>query len=365
MASKLPEIAKWVQYFIEQKIEHSTYKSYMSGWNMYIKFCNEFKIDPLPVSEDKMLYYTAYRALDRKYGTVKNDLYALQYTSLCYGLPMDVDSWFNYKAMKRGIRNCFGGNSPDSRRPITWDIVANMINYMNFNLYDHVMLFTAMVLASCHLLRSSEFLAKNKTIKINKLDEASVKGLYISNLLPVLNDNGITKYYKLRLKATKTNRMEVQIIVGRGNYPLDPVYWIEKMFDLRLKLADRYPRMKLKLDSPLFLFDNGKPLSLWDMGKFVPAILSCMNYDANEFSSYSFRIGGATSLARRGVPSWIIQIMGRWASEAYKIYIRLPDENLAALTQSNQNKDIINDQIFLHSDLPKDQLVNSANKYSL
>ena len=337
----------------------------MSSWNVYIKFCNEFKIEALPITQQKMMFYTAYRALRRKFGTIKKDAYALQYISLCYGIPMDIDAWYFYKSMKLGIKKCFGGNTPDSRRPLTWDIVSDMIKYLKIDKYDHVMLYTAVILASCHLLRSSEFLAKNKSIKQKDLNEASVKALYISNLMPVLDENGDTKYYKLRLKATKTNRMDVEIVIGRGKYPLDPIYWIEKMLDMRLGLADRYPKMKLNFDSPLFLFDNGKPLSIWDMGQFIPAILTMMKYDASEFSNYSFRIGGATSMARRGVPSWIIQTMGRWASEAYKIYIRLPDENLAALTLANQNKLIINDQIFLHSDVSKDQLVNSNNKYNL
>ncbi|PPQ92716.1 hypothetical protein CVT25_014024 [Psilocybe cyanescens] len=36
----------------------------------------------------------------------------------------------------------------------------------------------------------------------------------------------------------------------------------------------------------------------------------------------SMRSGGATSLAESGVPPHLIQAIGRWASEAFKIYIR-------------------------------------------
>ena len=75
-------IAKWVQYFIEQKIENSTFKSYKSAWNVYLKFCNEFNINALPITQDKMMFYTSYRALRRKFGTVKKDAYALQYITV-------------------------------------------------------------------------------------------------------------------------------------------------------------------------------------------------------------------------------------------------------------------------------------------
>ncbi|KIJ94651.1 hypothetical protein K443DRAFT_110073, partial [Laccaria amethystina LaAM-08-1] len=35
----------------------------------------------------------------------------------------------------------------------------------------------------------------------------------------------------------------------------------------------------------------------------------------------SLRAGGATSLAENGVPPSIIQAIGRWPSDAFKIYI--------------------------------------------
>ena len=137
-------------------------------------------------------------------------------------------------------------------------------------------------------------------------------------------------------------------------------YFLHKMFEMRLRLAQRYPRMKMNRDSPLFLLANGKVLSVWDMGQFVPAILKAMKLPADEYSTYSFRIGGATSLARRGVESWVIQTLGRWQSDAYKIYIRLPNENLAALTLNNQRKQVINDNIFLHHNVAKNELIKSV-----
>jgi len=41
------------------------------------------------------------------------------------------------------------------------------------------------------------------------------------------------------------------------------------------------------------------------------------------FSSHSFRIGAATSLAMEGVPESRIMQLGRWKSNAYKGYIRI------------------------------------------
>lgn len=48
-------------------------------------------------------------------------------------------------------------------------------------------------------------------------------------------------------------------------------------------------------------------------------------------SGHSLRAGGATSLAAAGVPFDQIQAMGRWSSEAFRIYVRKNPALLHAL----------------------------------
>ena len=53
-----------------------------------------------------------------------------------------------------------------------------------------------------------------------------------------------------------------------------------------------------------------------------------------DFSSHSFRIGAATSAARAGVPDHLIQVLGRWKSDAYKQYIRTPPDLITRAAKS-------------------------------
>jgi hypothetical protein len=46
------------------------------------------------------------------------------------------------------------------------------------------------------------------------------------------------------------------------------------------------------------------------------------SYFNRDVGGQSMRAGGATSLAENGVPPTIIQLMGRWSSDAFLIYIR-------------------------------------------
>ena len=70
------------------------------------------------------------------------------------------------------------------------------------------------------------------------------------------------------------------------------------------------------------------------------ATAQCANQDAGcpqrnparymyscKYSSHSFRIGAASAAAAAGIPDWQIQALGRWSSDCYRGYIRLPDSN--------------------------------------
>ena len=63
-------------------------------------------------------------------------------------------------------------------------------------------------------------------------------------------------------------------------------------------------------------------------------LLKMLGYDEKQFHGHSFRKGGATSLAKAGVPDSVIQLVGRWASECYKLYISTPVETLLKASQA-------------------------------
>ena len=91
------------------------------------------------------------------------------------------------------------------------------------------------------------------------------------------------------------------------------------------------PTCMVEVPGPLFLFQNGRPLSRALLTDWLRQTLASANIPGN-FSSHSFRIGAATVAARNGVPDHLIQALGRWSSSAYQLYIRTPSESLAALS---------------------------------
>jgi len=127
---------------------------------------------------------------------------------------------------------------------------------------------------------------------------------------------------RVKIKGSKTDpfRKGAFIHIGLGKPPLCAVH------SMMTYLASRG-----NVPGPLFLFQNGRPLSRALLTDWLRQILASANIPGN-FSSHSFRIGAATVAARNGVPDHLIQALGRWSSSAYQLYIRTPSESLAALS---------------------------------
>jgi hypothetical protein len=98
------------------------------------------------------------------------------------------------------------------------------------------------------------------------------------------------------------------IIVEKHNRPTDPHH----AFLSYLRSRDHL----FPLNTELWLTSKGLvPTRHWFVSrlrKFFP----------KDYAGHSLRSGGATSLAEAGVSPDIIQAMGRWSSESFKIYIR-------------------------------------------
>ena len=64
--------------------------------------------------------------------------------------------------------------------------------------------------------------------------------------------------------------------------------------------------------------------------------LLAQNVGLNEdhFSTYSFRIGVATTASAAGVPDCLIRTLGHWSSDAYQLYVQTPNSTLDNITSS-------------------------------
>jgi hypothetical protein len=74
---------------------------------------------------------------------------------------------------------------------------------------------------------------------------------------------------------------------------------------------------------PLFCHFDSSPLTRYQFSAILAKAIKLLKLPG-KYKAHSFRIGASTELAIRGFPSDVIQKSGRWQSNCYKSYIRIP-----------------------------------------
>ena len=132
-------------------------------------------------------------------------------------------------------------------------------------------------------------------------------------------------YVAVTLRGSKTDPFGVgcTLFIGRTNSSICPVA------ALLAYLAIRPPS-----PGPLFVHDNGSPLTRAGLVSAVRAALSEGSVDLSRYTGHSFRIGAATAAAQAGLPDSMIQMLGRWRSSAFQRYIRTPASTLLSISHT-------------------------------
>ena len=129
---------------------------------------------------------------------------------------------------------------------------------------------------------------------------------------------------KIQLKYSKTDQLDdgVDIVLGRTYEDLCPVV--------------AYLAVRGDSEGPLFKFADRRGLTkehftsrIWEALSLILLGLCSAN-----IASHSFWIGAATTAARVGLEDSMIRTLGRWRSDTYLSYVRLPRDHLASISRS-------------------------------
>ena len=89
-----------------------------------------------------------------------------------------------------------------------------------------------------------------------------------------------------------------------------------------------------RLQAPFFRLSDKSLLTKQRLITMLRSTLETAGIEASRYSGHSFRIGEATSAAACGLADSPIQTLGRWSSDSFKHYIRLPPQDLATMSKS-------------------------------
>ena len=280
-------------------IDRSTLSNYSSALNSYLNFVklHDLPVEPTP---DTLSFYAVYMCHHINPRSVNTYL---------SGISQQLEAHFpavkearNSTIVRRTLQGCMRmrGSATSRKRALTVDDLQLVVNrYGNSSSHDDL-LFLAMILTGFFgLLRLGELTFPDDTS--------------LQNWKQVTRRNTVTvrpNRYEFLLPGHKADRFFEgnKIIIPACRFHHTPLLHFQNYITSRDTI---HP-----VASPLWLTEAGT----------VPTRSFFINrlrlFFKTDIAGHSMRAGGATSLAEHGVSPAIIQASGRWASDAFLVYIR-------------------------------------------
>ena len=289
----------------------STSKTYLSAFKSWTEFCSlpGIRADPFAPTEESLVFYAAWAASRENplaHGTAQRYLYGIRSVLLSQGItfPSFHDMPLLERAMK-GWKKATYAKSLKPRLPITIAILKQMMEQVSFTLRNDRMIWAVLCTGIYGLFRSGELAPQSAKAK----DYLRMRDLH--------RDAG--GRYRIHLGASKTDiwRIGVDVHITGNGTSTCPIRALDAM------LKDRG---NTDPNAPLFSLDGVKPLTRPQLLKAMKMLLARAKLDPTKFSGHSLRKGGAQTLMEAGVPEWQIQILGRWQSACFKLYVQLTED---------------------------------------
>lgn len=242
----------------------------------------------------------------RSANTISTYIAALSYIFKMKGVT-DLSSHFLVQKMLRGAKRLSA--SPDMRRPITLSVLSDLLDSLSHvcNSFYQQKLFTAMFLLAFHaFLRIGEITVRGKeNPNLLQLENISVqssqtKSPTIVVMMSNFKHNASKQTVALHIQSQRHNKF-------------CPVTHFNNFLHLRGGKS-----------GPLFCYRDLSPITRTEFCSVLNASLLFANYDTKTYKSHSFRIGAATTAHMLGLSDSKIRAMGRWHSDSYLRYIRIP-----------------------------------------
>ena len=179
--------------------------------------------------------------------------------------------------------------------------------------YDNILLWSACCPGFFAFLCSAEFTVPSSQ-QYDLTSHLTLQDIVVDNVQkPAL--------MRIHIKASKTEqtKMGIDLYVGRTGNAICPV-----------EAALAYLAVRGQGEGPLFKLEDGRPLTWELLVQQLRSTLSQASIDFARYSGHSFRIGAATTAM---ASESCVQTLGRWASDSFKRYIRIPRPGLAEVSK--------------------------------
>ena len=282
---------------IQASLSSATVKSYNATLVQFQTFLSTLdnRYHGLPANAGQVVLFIAelYRS-GLTAATIMSKMSAISYYHKLQSLPDPLSHFIAQKALA-GVRKL--ASSSDTRLPITLSLLQQMLDSARWVTSSHyyTKLFKAMMCLSFFaLLRPGEVTHSPHNLMLNQVQ---------------LIDQQITVTF---MSFKHHNGQPVSLVIPAQQQAPCPVQALKDYLEAR-KLSP----------GPLFCHFGSKPISYSQYNNWFHQLLDVLSVK-QVYGLHSFRIGCATLAASKNISSVIIKQMGRWHSNAYVRYIRIP-----------------------------------------
>ena len=281
-----------------------TRRSYQASIDRFITFCisqlqllNCFPAEiSAVVSFIASLFQSGYAS-----ATIATNLSAISFVHKINGFA-DPTASFVIKKLLHGASKL--RPSVDYRAPVTKDILHSLVRsapHVTDCFYNNTLVCSMYLLAFHGFLRIGEIVvssARNSSVVL-QVDQVTVNQ---TECVIVFHSY---KHYQGH---------PVSLVISPGaDVDFCPV-----------KYMQRYLSLRGSAPGPLFVFPGGSPVTRSFFTNNLNRSLIWSGLSPTTYKGHSFRIGAATMASMMGISEEEIQRMGRWRSQAFKKYIRIP-----------------------------------------
>ena len=203
-----------------------------------------------------------------------------------------------------------------TREPITYPLLVKVLNVLPaicHSKYELILFKAAFALAFFGFLRISEFALTGK-------NTAQPRMLQFDDVRVIDSSPPVALVHVGFSKTDQRGRGTELRLIGNALSQVCPVTALKEFLEQRGQHS-----------GPLFCHFDKSPITRYQVQAILRSALSAVGEPCSNFSTHSFRIGSATSAAANSVSEEKIKEMGRWNSEAYKTYIRIPSRDISCL----------------------------------
>ena len=296
---------------LSMSIAKNTQKTYDSAWIRYSDFALRSGVkNTVPLCITDVSYFIAFLSKEGyAFSSVSSYVAGIGFKHKIAGFPDPTDS-FIIRKMLEGLNRDIG-HARDLRLPITishLQKIATILPIITSSVFEAKLFRAAFLLAFFGFLRIGELAADSKACIQNSV--------LLKSDISVGMHEGVS-FITICFRVSKNNQCGAHqsiVIRQQSCALLCPVIAISDYLNLA---GD---------SDVLFCHFDNSPLTRYQFSAMLKkAVEFCGFNNADLFTSHSFRIGAATSARMLGLSDSEIQTMGRWRSNAFHNYIRVPD----------------------------------------